>query len=528
MSTSHPAIAALLIAVLSILVFWWATPYGLTVESGDAVVYLESARNVAAGHGYVYAIPPEPVVAETHFPPFYSYAIAAGRFLSHDIRGGAWLVNLLAFVATACFLGLLVLEAAPGRIEYALFAAALFVSNPILLRLNATVVSEPAFLGLGLAGQWLLLRAIKTERPWLLLAAALTIGLTPLVRYSGVVWVATAPLFLLFCGNGSGWARLRRAVVFGFISCLPLAALVVRNHSASGVASDRNVVWHVIDRGHIQDAFITVSSWFLPWRWMGVTAGVIVTLAMAVVAAAFLWLGARSESPEKRALSGARLVGVSIAIFIIVYVAHLIAAVSLVNYDTPLDGRILAPVAVAVICLLGAALALLVAPRARWAAALVGGALLVISLGRGYGWLAKNRQGQIGYLSPAWTQGPVAQFVSQLPPDAAVYSNHPEQVYFGLRRPVQFIPFKSDPMSRVPNKKVDEEMDSMVTKLRSTQGVIVYLHPPKLDQTYASSGGQPLPLSRMHEFSVNDLAQKFHLERVATDGLADIYRLAPL
>ena len=62
LSTSGTAIA---VSIFAVLVFCWGTPYGLTVESGDAVVYLESARNIASGNGFVFAIPPLPPASVT-------------------------------------------------------------------------------------------------------------------------------------------------------------------------------------------------------------------------------------------------------------------------------------------------------------------------------------------------------------------------------------------------------------------------------------------------------------------------------
>lgn len=527
MSTRHSVIAALLVSIVAVLVFCWGTPYGLTVESGDAVVYLESAHNIAAGHGFVFAIPPLPPTSVNHFPPLYPMAIAAGQFFTHDVRAGAYLVNIVAVFAAVLFASLLVLETVPGAIWGVAFVGPMILLNPILLRLYCTVLSEPIFLSMGLVGQWLLVRFAKMKKTGLLVTAAVILGLTPLARFSGVVWIATGVLFLFFCGRVTWLARTRDAAVFLFISCLPTAALVVRNRLSSGTSSDRGVGWHMMGWDHLNEALVTVSSWFLPWRWMNFKTGIAVTVLCAVLVIVLIVAWRRMRTSDEANARSLYLFGTSTLLFLAVYLAHLLLAISAVNYNTPLDGRILAPVTVSLICIMAVALAL-VRPGVLRAGAVVVGALLVsVSAGRAAGWLVKNRKEEVGYLAPAWMKAKTAQYVRELPPSVMVYSNRPEQLYFSLRRPVQSIPFKADPMTQAANPKVDSELQTMKDELQSTKGFIVYFPPPKYDVTYTANGGAAAPLSRLHEFSIGELEQKLHLQRQLTDDLADIYRVAP-
>jgi hypothetical protein len=91
---------------------------------------------------------------------------------------------------------------------------------------------------------------------------------------------------------------------------------------------------------------------------------------------------------------------------------------------------------------------------------------------------------------------------------------------------VQLIPFKANPMTQIPNSKVDADVQTMKGDLQRTNGIIVYFLPPKYDVTYTANGA-PAPLSRLHEFSVEELEKRMHLERQVTDGSADIYRVGP-
>ena len=527
MSTKHSVITALLISILAVLVFCWGTPYGLTVETGDPVVYIESARHIAEGDGFVFAIPPLPLTSVTHFPPLYPMMIAAGQCFAQDARAGAYLVNILAVFATVLFASLLILETVPGAIWGVAFVGPMLFLNPVLLRLYCTVLSEPIFLPMGLAGQWLLIRFLKMRKTGLLVAAALVLGLAPLVRFSGVVWIATGVLFLFFCGRTTWLARARDAAAFLFVSCLPTAALVVRNRLSSGTSSDRRVGWHMIGWDHLNDALVTVSSWFLPWRWTNFKAGIVVTVLCAVLVIALIAAWRRMKTFDEANARSLYLFGASTLLFLAVYLGHLLLAISVVNYNTPLDGRILAPVTVSLICLMAVALALVRPGVLRIGAIAVGLLLVSVSAGRAAGSLVKNRKEQVGCLAPEWMNSKAAQYVREWPSSAVVYSNRPEQIYFSLRRPVRGLPFKADPMTKAANPQADAEVQAMKDELQSTNGIIVYFPPPKYDATYTASGGATAPLTRLHEFSIGELEQKLHLERQLTDGPADIFRVAP-
>jgi hypothetical protein len=341
------------------------------------------------------------------------------------------------------------------------------------------------------------------------------------------VWIAVGALFLFFCGRETWRARFQDTAILVFISSLPAIGLIVRNRLSSGTSSDRSMHWHTIGTDHLHDALMTVSSWFLPWRWMGLATGLAITILCAVLVLVLIAVWRRRRLTEEASAKSLFFFGSSTLLFLAVYVAHLLLAISVVDYSTPLDGRILAPVTVSLICLMAVALAL-VRPGMLRVATLVAALLLVsVSVGRGAGWLLKNRKEQIGYLAPGWTNGKAARFVRELPATVAIYSNRPEQLYFSLHRPVRSIPFKSDPMTRVQNPQLEGEIQTMRNELEATHGVIVYFPPPRHDATYTANRDAEVPLSRLHEFTLGELEQRLHLERQLTEDLANIDRATP-
>ena len=78
-----PWLLAVLASGLAALFLLQATRSGLLMDD-DSFTYLESSKNIAAGHGYVFAIPPDPVAPITHFPPLHPAVLAVLQTLIHD------------------------------------------------------------------------------------------------------------------------------------------------------------------------------------------------------------------------------------------------------------------------------------------------------------------------------------------------------------------------------------------------------------------------------------------------------------
>ena len=67
-----------------------------------------------------------------------------------------------------------------------LLAGALFASNPAVLHMHQFAISEPLFISFLLGALALVLRWLARGQRYLLLLAALTLGMVPVVRYAGL------------------------------------------------------------------------------------------------------------------------------------------------------------------------------------------------------------------------------------------------------------------------------------------------------------------------------------------------------
>jgi hypothetical protein len=503
-----------ILALIAGALLAYATPHGLLVFSGDSLEYVEGARNLLAGHGYSVSIPPETPAPIIHFPPLYSLFIAAAGILVRDIYGAARWVGVGCYAASVYFMCVMVWRATQENFRAGLIAGLIFCFNPTLLQLFGSPLSETVFIPLGIAGQVALIEYFESENAGWLLGSALLFGLTAAARYSGVVWMATGPFTVLVCARGGFLKRFGKAVLFGLVSMIPAIAVAVRNKMVSHSVAGRSLGMHPVSIHHFQDGLETIAAWFLPWRFGHWPYGLVVTVLLALVVA-----------DAVRRLPGPRygrpvVFWVSSISFIVLYAAHLLLAISFLHYNTPVDDRLLAPVEVSVIAVLGAWLgagASMTPAGVRFA---VCGLVLLLSLSRIQPVVHKSRVNSGGYRGPTWRSNDLVQALFRLPASAAIYSNKPEAVYLSIERPVLPLPYKQDPMSLAPNKDAAAEIAQMEQTLKATGGVLVYFAPVSTDAAY--DGG--VPLSRLHEFTESEIRAMIPLSLFGRSSGADILK----
>ncbi len=189
------------------------------IASPDSALYLELGESLAGGKGYVFNGEPH-----TYVPPGYPLIIAAVvKVFGNGFGAYRLLMSVMGLVAAA--LGLLLAVRLFGR-DAGLLAGGVFALNHVLLQNSTLATSDVHFAVIVLAGLNALVSAGARERPsgtWIL-AAALTIGLAPLVRVNGWGVPPAAAIYLLSRWPREGWAsRIIWVGAFLAICVLPVA-----------------------------------------------------------------------------------------------------------------------------------------------------------------------------------------------------------------------------------------------------------------------------------------------------------------
>lgn len=189
----------------------------------DSLAYLNIARNVAAGSGFVSGLKlcsaePSRVVhnALSDWPPLYP---AAAGGLAALGCSEVWIQALNALLAAICAGLVFAIGARLFDRRVGVVAGACAAASPVLFRAGITALSDPLGLALALLSLWAGVTAAERPRLWML--AGLAAGTACLARYPNAVLVlALVPLAMRRGGSRAVIACLAGVVLL----CGPVVA----------------------------------------------------------------------------------------------------------------------------------------------------------------------------------------------------------------------------------------------------------------------------------------------------------------
>lgn len=471
--------------------------------SNDSALYLGSADNLLHGHGLKMPYGRGGPRALTHFPPLYPLALAAlGAAGLSLVQAARWLGAVL-YAANVALAAAAVRRAHPRARAAPVLAALLTAVAGDLLFVHAMAWSEPLYLALTTAAFILVAGHLRADdgRTARAAAAGALLGLAWLTRYVGAAPIAAAVLALLL--GGARGRRVRDAAVAAAFACAPMAAWMARNRLVGGAATNRELAWHPPTLATLKVGWAMGAWWLLPTipyrNW--------IFLAVAVIAAAVLALRA---GPVRAGLAAwvAEPLARVLVLHIAFYAALLAVSISLFDATTPLDLRILSPVLVSGVVLLGCAVA-----RRETRGRLAGGwtvlaAYLVVMWGVRTAVFARRWGAEsLYYASREWRASPLLARLRALPPGTPIYTNLPEAVYLLAGRESNVVPMRYSHLSRRANPRY--RMDVAALAARGTGYVAIF---SGIDRPYLAPEAE--------------LVRSMPLELVARERDGRLYRFA--
>ena len=281
---------ALIIAAAALgmaLVLARTLPYGVGL-SYDSLFYIEVARNVLAGEGFVNY----DGTIYTVWPPGYPLLLAAAGLGIIDPHTIAPSLNAVLFGLTILVVG----RYLRGRLETRFLA--LWGCLAIALALPLADVARFALSGMAfiLFATLALIqtdRALQGNRRAALAWAAIFCALAWQMRYIGAVVPALTGLALLLAGGMPLSRRMRRTAFFAAIAGAPMALWLLRNYlSTGGLTGHRGRSFSLTDT--LRDGAQIMAGWGQP------LSGWLFVIALAVL---FVGLGvffARGNMPHGR------------------------------------------------------------------------------------------------------------------------------------------------------------------------------------------------------------------------------------
>jgi len=471
-------------AAVGMLALLAATRWGLGMTP-DSVAYVGAARSLLAGRG-VQA--PDFETASwapmTLWPPLFSVLAAGISLTGMEVLAAARWLNATLFAANCLLVGLLVHRHTAGPSWLALLAALVVAGSQHLMDVHLMAWTEPLLTCLALASLLLLATHLQTPRFRVLVAAAVAAALAVLARYLGLVMIAAGLLCLLLFRSGKLRRRILDCAVFALVSCAGPGLWFLRNRLVAGSATSREIALNPVGADKVRYALVAVSRWFLPESFPEhVRIALVAVLLVAGPVLAIMQVRSRkkpADGHDRPAPETAAKIPAVLTIFALLCVAFLIAHISFVDANVPLDNRILSPLhPVLMVLVFCAAWKIVLRFRGNRPARIT----VIVLLVAFSGWSvqkglrsAMDRRDSEGFATRPWRESKTVAAVAELPAGVAVYSNRPEAIYHLTGRVTYDLPSKTNRYSRRPNEAYGEQLASMARTMKQRKGLLVYFH----------------------------------------------------
>ena len=488
-----------------------STPYGMGLVN-DSAIYLEGAANILTGNGYVRISGGGEVKQITHFPPLFSFVLAAISLTGLDLLQAARLAITLLYGLDICLVGLCVYQISRS-VPFALLGSLLLAVSDVHIGVYTMVLSEPLFLTWMLAAYLCLSEAVERKSRLWLVITGIMLSLAYLTRYAGASILITMVVVLIVVrfrikkqstGNGiyhtwksSFFYGLVSDLVFLLLGALPLVlgwTVYNRMVSGSSALSNRVLTWHPPAWQTLFEAFKNLLTWLAPDDWLIAQPflGRALSLASLLLLPGFMawvgwvtWTNARGEKKPGNSGRG-DVLAFTLAWHVLVYLGFLVFSLSLFDASTPLNDRILCVNYIPEIILFASVLAWAwqasrrLSPRLpQWAGAAARWGLVIASLGLALmsardGMTTVRQLGQEGqgFAHRGWRESPAVETVRGLPA-VIIYTNKPAAIYLLTGKSAYVTPTPTDAVTGLEREGYAADLVEMQHRVRSGQAVLV-------------------------------------------------------
>jgi len=253
---------SILILVAMILCGVATSRYGAGIAS-DSAKYLSVAQNLIDGKGLI----DHRGLPLLSWPPLYSIILAGFSLLTGlDVFVAGWYLNIFLIGLNIFLSGAIFARAFSQKPLYAYLASLFVLLSISSLRIHAGISSDPLYLTLTL-GFLVAVDGYITKRSYSAFAWMVLFSiLSPLQRYIGLAVAATAEIVILVVNHRSSRTLLRDGFVLGLSSILPIAWWLIAHNimtygSLWGTTGDRTVD---IFR-NTELALTKMLHWFVPY-----------------------------------------------------------------------------------------------------------------------------------------------------------------------------------------------------------------------------------------------------------------------
>jgi len=495
-------------------VLWTTSRQGLGLMP-DSASYLSAARSFAGGDGFLSVPSAQSADPYTKYAPFYPMVLGVLEMLTKNVIETARYFQALLMGGTVLMVGCIVRKCCEGTL-LGLLGAVLIAMSPVMLQVHSTLMSEALFIILGIGGLIVLARNLSAKKSGAgILVAAVLIGLAYATRYAGAALVAAGFLSIMILSEHSLLKRMRRAILFSFVSVSPMLLWGLRNRLLLGSSTFEYGFYPQI-KTTLWEILAYWSGWLLPYS-MPRFVRVICLMIGLFLFASLIYIYLRKRSAVTVGDASIRNFQSMPTVMLIFCCSHIgiYLAASILIGRISVDNRGLSPVFVATILsalpiaynVLGGQNRLRsIKVAACFVAVVLCGSYVV----RGGFWLSESHRAGLGYSAVEWQESETLEWLTSVPKETILYTNGPDVVYLLKNRGVNPIPaIKNLYTEHMPeisdkqNKQYGSALAQMGVSMKEKGALVVMLDGIHWRHYYATASqiGQEIPMKIMRKFS---------------------------
>jgi len=232
---------------------------GLTLDSVD---YISAARNLAYNRELVRYNGEQFL----HWPPLFPFLLSLFELCGVHAFVGVRFLNAFLFAGIVFMFGILFWRSTKTPSKFLLTYSVFVITTSVPIIQTAMIAwSEPLFIFLVTLFFLVFGRFLETKKPFLFYSSIAIAALIPMARYLGVVVPLIGSIILLASPSEVDLRkRIKSALVFGSISCLPVFFWLMRNKIISSTFTGERSPTNISIWQNIRDVMMRVGYWFTP------------------------------------------------------------------------------------------------------------------------------------------------------------------------------------------------------------------------------------------------------------------------
>jgi len=470
---TSPYLILAVCACVSAILFYFSMPHGIGIWH-DAFTYINCAENLLDGRGLASIDSRGEIQPLIHFPPFYPLALSGVSYVTRwPVMASAKVIASVNYGLTIFLIGYIIWRHSKNDLHNLLIVL-LSLASPFLSNVFRLAMTETIFLPMMLTHIIFMDHYLSNQKKCFLIGCAVVTALSWLTRYAAIFLVASGVLELM-CLQGKAWnKRIIDTLIFGGIAGGLYGAWALRNYLLGGPAGGRAVFYHPIRTENLRSAATTLVSWLSL-----VDAVLSVRLGISIlVVGGITWMILTKGFKKKCSQTIFKMLMIGIVCY------GLVLFISLTFFDasTRLDNRILAPLYVLLLLLVGVLL-----PDENESALhentplglnsffLIG----FIALNAVFSWKESREvfMDGIGYESPRWEKSPTIEALKYLQPPGPIYSNHSYAINLWSPYASRWLPETRDWVNDQPINNFEEQIAVMQDIILDNKGMLVLFTP---------------------------------------------------